>query len=67
MRKFQTCCKVAALLTGLILNSPIATFAETPTSKEQNPSIIIAQRDEVINNPAIDEKADKILRQLMLL
>ncbi|AFZ36306.1 Protein of unknown function DUF2092, periplasmic [Stanieria cyanosphaera PCC 7437] len=64
MSKFKTCCRIAALFTGLIVNSQMTTFAETPTPQKQNTSIIIAQTDESILNPAIEEKAAEILRQM---
>ncbi len=64
MRNFKSCCKMAALLTGLLVNSHMAAFADTPTLKAQQNTSIIVQTDESIPAPAIEEKADKILRQM---
>ncbi len=63
MRKFQSCCKMAALTTGLLLTTQLATFANAPTLKEDKNSIIV-QSSETSVNAAIDEKAADILRQM---
>ncbi len=63
MRKFKNGCKIAAFLIGLLFTSQLVTFANTPTVKERDTSSIIAQTDESTPVPAIDEKADAILRQ----
>ncbi len=64
MRKFKACCKTVALITGLLFTSQVVTFADTSTIQEQDSSRIIAQTDESEPAPAIDEKADEVLRQM---
>ena len=63
MRKFKSCCKIAALMTGLLFAPQLATSADTPIFKVDTSSII-AQTDRSTVNTAIDDKADKILRQM---
>ena len=64
MKKFKSCCRIAVLLTGLLLTPQLATFADIPAVKEQKSSKIISQADESTPAPEIEEKADKILRQM---
>ncbi|MDJ0576494.1 MAG: DUF2092 domain-containing protein [Xenococcaceae cyanobacterium MO_234.B1] len=64
MRKFKSCCQIAALLTVSLFVPKLATFADMPTVKEQDTSNIIAQTSATRANPAIDKKADQILRQM---
>ncbi len=63
MRKFKSCCKITALMTGLLLAPGLVTFAEELTVIEDNQGTI-AQSDQTNVNAAIDEKAAKILRQM---
>lgn len=63
MRKFKGCCKIATLMTGLLLTPQFASFANAPIVKEDN-SIIFAQNNETSVDTAIDEKAAVILRQM---
>lgn len=63
MRKFKNGCKIAAFMMGLLVTFQLTTFANTPTVKEGNINGIIAQTDESTLAPAIEEKADAILRQ----
>ena len=64
MRKFKSCCKIAVLITGLLIAPQLVTFADTTLVKERGYSSIISQTDESTPASAIDEKADEILRQM---
>jgi hypothetical protein len=64
VRKFKSCCQIAALLTVSLLDPQLATFADTPKVKERDTISIIAQTDESTPGDAIDEKAAEILRQM---
>ena len=64
MRKFRSYLQVAALMTGLLLTLQLATFADKPLFKERDTNSIIAQTDESTPAPAIEEKADRVLRQM---
>ena len=63
MKKLKRCCRVAVLMTGLLLTPQLATFADAPTAQENNNNLT-AQNNEANVNAAIDEKAADILRQM---
>lgn len=63
MRKFKSYCKMAALMTGMLLAPQLATFADTPTVIEKKNNVV-AQNDETNVNTAIDEKANEVLLKM---
>lgn len=63
MRKFKSYLKITALTAGLLLASQLAAFAEELKVTEGNQNII-SQINQTITNIAINEKAEKILRQM---
>ena len=63
MRKLNSCGRIVALITGLLLTPQFTTLADAPRIKQDN-EIIIAQNGESKVNDAIDDKAAEILRQM---
>ena len=64
MKKLNNCCRIAILLTGLLLTPQLDTFADIAAVKEQKSSNLVSQAEESAPAPKIDEKADTILRQM---
>ena len=64
MRKLKNCCKIATLVTGLLLVPQLSLFADTPSVQEQASSGVIAQNNRYTPPPSIDEKAAEVLRQM---
>lgn len=64
MKKYGNYFKIAALTTGLLLTTQLATIAERPLFEQLDSIGVIAQTDESAAASPIEEKAGKILRQM---